>query len=109
MNKISKQLNINCLERKVFWSLAVLLVFSSIMYAYLVNQTILNIVERENLEGDIITLNSNISELEFDYISLKNDINLDYAHSIGFVNVGKVKFASRKLPGQTLTLRDSDL
>ena len=103
---ISKQLNINYLERKLFWFFAGLLLFSIIFYAYLVNQTILNIVERENIQENIIALSSEVSGLEFDYISLKNEINFDYAYSIGFVKVENVKFASRRLSGQSVSLRD---
>lgn len=106
MNKIITQLNnISHLDRKIFWGLFSCLLFFVISYAYLVNQTILNIVERENVEESIITLSSDISEMEFEYISLKNDINLAYAHSIGFVDVVNVKFASRRLAGQSLSLR----
>ena len=102
-NKIEK-LNINNLKKKLFWFLTVSLFFSIIFYTYLVNQTVLNIVERENIQDEITTLNSKISELEFRYIALKNNINLEYAHSLGFVNVKNVKFASRKLSGNGLSI-----
>ena len=74
MNKLKKQLNISNLEKRVFWGLVVTLVSFAVFYAYFVNQTILNIVERENIEEEIVMLNSKISELEFDYIALKNKI-----------------------------------
>ena len=100
-----KKLNLVNLNQKIFWSLGAFLLFSSILYVYFVNQTILNIVARENLEGDIVALNSEISEMEFEYISQKNAITLVYAYSLGFKDANNVKFASRKLAGQGLSLR----
>ena len=105
MNKTTKQLNINDIEKKIFWGVFALLFLLGTSYAFFVNKTILNIVERESLEEEVATLNSQISELEFDCIALKNNITIDYAHSVGFSNANNVKFASRKLAGQGLSLR----
>ena len=107
MNKIAEKMNINQLEKKIFWFLAGVIGISSMLYVYLVNQTILNIVMRENVESEMVDLESKISELEFEYITLKNDINIDYAYSIGFVDVEKVKFASRKLSTQSLSVNSN--
>lgn len=109
MNAIARQLNIRQLnisqfEKKIFWTILSLFIIFSAYYAYLVNQTIFNIVARENAENESVTLNSKISEDEFKYISLKNDVNLDYAYSVGFSNVKNIAFASRKLPNQNLTV-----
>ena len=106
MEKILKQLNTSYWEKKIFWFLIVFLLFSIVAYVYFVNQTVLNIVKREKIENQIMSLNSRIGELEFKYISLKNNISLDYAYSIGFVDVKDVKFASRKLSNQGISLRN---
>ncbi len=106
----TKTLKINTknIEQKLVWGVFGLLVFSAISYVYFVNQTILNIVARENLEADIVVMNSEISELEFEYIAQKNKITLNYAYSLGYEDADNVKFASRKLAGQGLSLRDSE-
>lgn len=101
---INKKLNINSVERKMFWFLFVALMILSGSYGYLVNKTILNIVDRETIEENIIALNSKISESEFEYIALKNQVNIDYAYSVGFNDAKNMKFASRKLPSQSLSL-----
>jgi len=103
----TKTLKINTknIEQKLIWGVFGLLLFFSISYVYFINQTILNIVARENLEGDIVALNSEISEMEFEYIAQKNKITLSYAYSVGFKDANNVKFASRKLVGQGLSLR----
>ncbi len=104
MNEVVKKINVVQLERNFFWGLLITLIFSVILYSFFVNQIVLNIVERENLENDIVALSSKISGFEFNYIALKNDIDIDYAHSIGFVDVKNVKFASRRLPTTALSI-----
>jgi len=104
MNKLKKHLNTNQIEKKLFWFFSVALFSSFFFYAYFVNQTILNIVERENFEEEIAVLNSEISELEANYLDLKNKITLDYAHSLGFSDAKNIKFASNKLYSQGLSL-----
>jgi len=103
----TKKINIISLNKKIFWSLGVFLLFFLIFYVYLINQTILNIVARENIESDIVVLNSEISEMEFEYISQKNAVTLGYAYSLGFEDADNIKFASRRLAGQGLSLRDN--
>ncbi|MBU4480444.1 hypothetical protein KKG48_03325 [Patescibacteria group bacterium] len=105
MEKITKTINnISYFERKLFWVFLAFLVSFAILYGYFVNQTILNIVERKGMEDKIVVLESEISEFEFDYITLKNNTNLDYAYSVGFKNVSDIKFASRRLPSQGLSV-----
>ncbi|MBU1557556.1 hypothetical protein KKC45_01185, partial [Patescibacteria group bacterium] len=91
--------------KKIFWIVVVLLFLLAMSYAFFVNKTILNIVERENLEEKIVVLNSQISELESDCMTLKNNITIDYAYLSGFYDVNNIKFASRKLPSQGISLR----
>ncbi|OGD67910.1 hypothetical protein A3I18_02210 [Candidatus Campbellbacteria bacterium RIFCSPLOWO2_02_FULL_35_11] len=105
MNTIAETINMKNTVRLIFWSVVSLLVLFSIMYAFFVKQTVINIVERENFENEIAVLNSEVSGLEFKYIALKNEVDMDYAHSVGFVDVKNMKFASRKLPAQNLSLK----
>ena len=104
MNKIIGKINRGYFEKTIFWGLVIPTIILSIFYAYFVKQTIINIVERENFEDEIVVLNSEIGKLEFDYIALKNEVDIDYAHSIGFVNVHEMKFASRAVPTKNLSL-----
>ncbi len=103
---IIKNINIVDWEKKAFWAMSFGLLTLAVFYGYFVNRIVLDIVAREGFEKDIAVLNSKVGELEFKYISLKNEIDLDYAHSLGFIDVSNsVKFASRKLPSQNLSLR----
>lgn len=92
----NKILGIENLERKLFWYFALFIIVFSGLYLYFINQTIINVVERQNNEKRIARVNSQISDLEVSYLDLKNRINMDYALSKGFVKVSNEKYMSRK-------------
>lgn len=98
VTKISKT------ERRIFYIAVLLLIFVSIFYAYFVNQTIRNVAKRENIENEIGTITSNLSDLELQYLSRKNNLTLDYALSIGFKEVNKINYISKGTETNGLTL-----
>lgn len=100
-NKIS---NIENLEKKLFWSIAMLIIIFSGLYLYSVNQTIINVVERQNIEKQIAGINSRISDTEVSYMNLKNNINYEFAVSKGFVKVSNEKYVSRKSSSDNLSV-----
>lgn len=100
----NKILNIEYSEKKVFWYLVLFLVIFSGLYIYFVNGAIINVVERQKIEREIISINSRIGDLESSYISLNKKINLEYAFSAGFVKVEKEKYVYRKALGANLSL-----
>jgi hypothetical protein len=62
---------------------------------YFVTDTVKNVVKRQNLESEISTLNSEIGDLEFKDISMKNDVTLDKALAMGFKEVETTKYITR--------------
>jgi hypothetical protein len=102
--KISKWYNLyNLNERALFYILASVLVVVFMLYAYLVNRTILNVVAREQTQKQITSLSSSIGNLEFKYITAKNSVTLDLAHSKGFIDSNSTTFIARKANSSTLT------
>jgi hypothetical protein len=67
-------------------------------YVMILGTMVFNIVERRALESKIHTLSSEVSDLELSFLSLSNDIDLNYSHSMGF-REPDVKFATRKALG----------
>lgn len=100
----NKILNIEHKERKAFWCLVSLAVAFSGFYIYFVNGAIINVVERQKIEREIVSINSRIGDMESSYISLNNKISLEYAFSAGFVKVAKEKYVYRKTLGANLSL-----
>jgi len=91
--------------RNIFWY-TVLGLFALVMvYAYLVNKTVHNVAQRETIEREISQLTSTLSELEFNYIAKKNNINPEFAYSLGFKDVQNQKFVSRKVELGSLSLK----
>ena len=99
----AKALNLN--TQKLFWIFSMLLFVLFMTYAYMVNTAIMSAVARQKAQINISKLSSDTSNLESQYISLKNSINLNLAYSMGFKNETNTRFIARKgVPG-SLTLR----
>ncbi len=80
----------------MFFLLLAASVLSLAVYVYAVNQTVRNIVARQNMETELMELTALIGEKEFKYISQKNEIDLDTALSMGFRPVETRIFVSRQ-------------
>lgn len=100
----NKILNIENLERKIFWYFTMCIIIFSGFYLYYVNRTIVNVVERQNIEKEIALINSRLGDLESSYLSLKNGISYDLALSKGFVKVSNEKYVSRKTFNNNLSV-----
>jgi hypothetical protein len=70
-------------------------VASVIFYVYFVNQTILNVVLRENLEQSIVEIQSEISELEFNFITEQKELDMQFALANGFNEIETPLYISR--------------
>jgi len=92
------------MKKKMFFGALVALFLFAMSYAYFINQTVLNIVGRKNAEEQINVVNSKISQLELEYMERKNSITLEYAHSIGFKDSGKIIYVSKNQNSDGLTL-----
>lgn len=77
-----------------FAALSLVVVFAG-AYLFLVNRTVMNIVARERMQREIATASASLSELEFSYMTAKNSVTLEKAHSIGFVDASPSTFLSR--------------
>jgi cell division protein FtsL len=74
-----------------FWTV----IFLSLVYVYFMNQTVFNVAKRANLEQEIVVRNSNISDLEFKIIALKNNIDIKLAYSLGYKDMKDPRYVSK--------------
>ena len=110
--KESNIINTNEIERValrfILWSFGVL----AILYLVLLGNMVRNIVARRNLDASAQTLSSNVSSLELTYLSMSNNIDLNLASSMGFVET-KPTFATRRslgfLPADSTKTNQNDL
>lgn len=91
-------------EKRVFWGLVGLCIVLMGAYGYFLGKSIVNVVVREEMEIEIATVNSAISELEFTYLEKKDTVNRALASQLGYVFVSQKKFVVRKtLTGKHLS------
>ncbi len=74
------------------YSLSALLVVCVAVYIFFIFNSVVNASVAERLEQSIQTLSTEVSSLEFAYISKRNDITLEYARAKGFHAVAQAHF-----------------
>lgn len=78
----------------MLWTLGIMIG----LYVFFLGNMVFNIVERKALEGYARNLESEVGDLELNYLSLSQKVDLDLAYSLGFKEI-KTKFATRKALG----------
>jgi hypothetical protein len=96
---------IDRLSDTIFWALLVGIVALSGLYMFNVQKAIRNVVERNNIQADIVALSSKLSESEFQYINSVGDITLESAHKLGFTSAVEKTFVTRERISQTVAIR----
>ena len=107
MTTVTKTLNtIDRISATLFWSLLGMLIVLLGTYGYMVNQTVWNAFNKDRAEADIVALNSKLGDLEFQYMSLSNNISIEKAYELGFQNAtGKTIFASREMVAKNVAMK----
>lgn len=86
------------LQKRVFNSMLWMLGILAFSYVFFLGNIVFNIVERKTLEGYAHTLSNDVGNLELEYLSLSQKVDLNLAYSLGFKEI-KTKFATRKALG----------
>jgi hypothetical protein len=82
--------------KAIFWVLLVVICLCLFSYGYMVRASIVNIVERQDMEKEVASLGSRVLMLESEYVKVKNNVTLDSARALGFVAVSSQKFVDSK-------------
>jgi len=113
LNKINsvgnRKLNISIIsnevnKKKIFIFLVFSIALLLTSYIYLIIQTTINITTYQNTKQEIVNLDSRIGDLEFEYMSLKKNINLDMAQALGYVEASKINFVDKDIVSNKLSL-----
>jgi len=75
------------LEGRFFWTLSLALLFLAGSYVYLIQQSIVHVVERRNALEQSAALEGEIASLEGSYLKTIGSVTIEKAHEIGFVDV----------------------
>jgi hypothetical protein len=92
---VRELIHCNTIEKRIFVGLIVSVFAFAGIYVYLVNQTVLHVVERRALEEEIGTLASYVTELELVHLELNNSVTLEQAYALGFTEATGVTYLTR--------------
>ena len=91
----TQRLNISLISQNSIWALGALASVLLFFYGYFVLNTILNVIEREQIEISIITASSDLAELESEFLNTERLITMEFAKNIGFYEVKKPHYVTR--------------
>lgn len=80
-------------EKAVFWSIVFAIFFSIFIYIFLIHASIYNIVVAKEATREIRNLQSELLEIEQDYLQLTDRLDLEFALAQGFQEVPEQKTA----------------
>ena len=92
-NTISKD---ELLIKRLCSTLMAFAFLAALMYGYLINKTIANVVARQHAQSEIGILSSRVAELETTQLKLKNRITASLANQLGFVEMADPSYISVK-------------
>ncbi|OHA80209.1 MAG: hypothetical protein A2747_01140 [Candidatus Yonathbacteria bacterium RIFCSPHIGHO2_01_FULL_44_41] len=83
----TKTLDLNNIERKIFWALLALLGIVSAFYLYSVLSLTLAVVDRNDMNRRAHEIANSAGILEAEYLAQANSVTLAYAQNLGFREV----------------------
>jgi len=105
-NKYKKILESYTREKIAFYILLGTFLILGTIYGMFQNQIMVNISSVSKINNDIAFMNSDVGEMEFDYMNYKNTLTLEYAKNIGFTEAKKISYITKVKTDTRLTLRD---
>ncbi len=81
---------------RLFWLMLSGIVMMASLYMYFVNQTVVRVAERNEIEAQISTMKTEIANLESDYISEKSGITLELVSALGYSEASDVVYVPKK-------------
>jgi hypothetical protein len=97
----------NDLRKRIFSFMLMGLGALALCYVFLLGSMVFNIIERKGLEADARVLSNEVGDLELNYLSLSNKIDLNLSHSLGF-NETHAIFSTRQSLG-SLKIANNEL
>ena len=107
MKNVTNTLNtIDRVSVTLFWSLLSVLIVLVGFYGYMVNKTVWNAFNKDQAEAQILALNSKLGDLEFEYMSMSNNVSIEKAYALGFQNASSsTLFASREFVAKNVAMK----
>ena len=84
-------------QRIIFRILLGSIIALSVVYVYIIGSITFNVIARKSLDNTARVLGSDISEKELTYLNNINQVNKEYATTLGFVDIKSNIFATRSI------------
>lgn len=94
---MTKRISFFARETTLFWMLLGGIVCLGSMYSFLVQQTVMQVVSRGEVEKQVAMLRAETTTLESRYIALSNTITSDLAHSLGYKEISPLVIQRQSL------------
>lgn len=82
-------------RKRAFVGLLALFFVGMGLYVYFLQQTVSHVVEREDLDTRIASLESEIGDAEFNYGSSVSKVNMEKAFALGFEQINTATYVTR--------------
>ena len=102
INTYARNINIvnnNNLNRRILNILLGSIGALALCYVIFLGNMVFNIIERKSLETEAHTLSNAVNDLEIQYLSKSNKIDLSLANSMGFIEATQKKYVAHKYVG----------
>jgi hypothetical protein len=80
----------------LFWLAIAAISIVAVAYVYSVKSTVIFVAERNSIESQISAVRIAISDLESKYISERNSVTIELAHSLGYSEAGDIVYIPKK-------------
>lgn len=90
--------------RRVVWLLSSCVLILGILYVYFLGAAISNVLVREDVEQQIASTQSEISQLGGEYLARQSELTLEMARSYGLQQTSETHYVRRTNEGDTVTL-----
>lgn len=94
-------------RKRIFVALLALFFIGMGLYVYFLQQTVSQVVERENLDISIASLHSDIGDAEFNYGSSVSEVTMEKALALGFEPVATATYVTRADRGTFVSINVS--
>jgi len=90
----TRNMTIQYILRKKTMMIFIAIIFSFFLYSYAIASTTISIADSRQLNKDILELQTQIAELEWEYQEKISTLDIEDAHAEGFDDISKLYFVS---------------
>ncbi|MFH1201149.1 MAG: hypothetical protein V1484_02390 [bacterium] len=85
-------------EKNILNTMLFILAALALFYMLILGNMVFSIVERRNLEKEMLTLSNEVGKLEVSYLAVSNSVDMNLSSMMGFKEI-KATFATRQSLG----------